>query len=403
MSWGAIDLAPYLDGSAPGDEPALLDRDDGRCLLYRGKLHSLAGEPECGKSWLALYACVERLSAGERVVYVDFEDGPATLASRLLALGCDPQAVADRFAYVRPDEPLQAGQLAGLLTPAPALVVLDGLTELLAIHGLDLNSNSEVAELLALVPRPCCASGAAVLMLDHVVKRKDDRGRWAIGAQHKLAGVDLAYALNVSEPAGRGREGQMHLVVSKDRPGHVRGFAAHGKQAATMILRSTGERVEIELRAPGAAASAWRPTGIMERVSRTLEADSPRSTRALRAAVSGRNEHVDLAAERLVAEGFACSQTDAGARLYSSVQPFRETDDEDRAPHGPTCAPGAPSPAPRPALRAGRRGALGGTPGARAPRSENGAGLPESDPVADAAQEQALEHALGLAVWEQES
>jgi hypothetical protein len=47
-----------------------------------------------------------------------------------------------------------------------------------------------VASWLELLPRWAARLGAAVLVLDHVVKNVETRGRWATGSQHKLAGLD---------------------------------------------------------------------------------------------------------------------------------------------------------------------------------------------------------------------
>jgi KaiC/GvpD/RAD55 family RecA-like ATPase len=156
-----------------GRPPSILEREDGTCLLYRGKLHSLYGEPEAGKGWVALKAATDQLAAGEHVVYIDFEDDAETAVERLRALGAKPKAIRDRIRYLRSDEPLsEAGKadLEAALEPAPSLVVLDGMTEALALEGLDLNSNADVAQWIVGLPR-CIAveSAAAVLIIDHVV------------------------------------------------------------------------------------------------------------------------------------------------------------------------------------------------------------------------------------------
>ena len=49
--------------------------------------------------------------------------------------------------------------------------------------------------------RPIAAAGAAVVLIDHVAKDKEKRGRYAIGAQHKLAGVAVAYGIEVLRAA----------------------------------------------------------------------------------------------------------------------------------------------------------------------------------------------------------
>jgi hypothetical protein len=66
-----------------------------------------------------------------------------------------------------------------------------------------------------------------VVCLDHVIKNRETGGRYALGAQHKLAGVTGAtYVFSVIRPLARAKsepvEGIVSLTVTKDRPGYVR-------------------------------------------------------------------------------------------------------------------------------------------------------------------------------------
>jgi hypothetical protein len=188
-SWAPVELGPVLDGTQPDPPPAILTRTDGRALLYAGRVHALFGEPEACKGWIALTATAEALDGGARVLYVDFEDTAASVTSRIMALGAATDVIRERFVYVRPDEPLEKAGRADLEAAAEGavLAVLDGITEALTLHGLDLASNGDVAAWLDLLPRPLARTGAAVLTIDHVVKDRENRGRYAIGAQHKAA------------------------------------------------------------------------------------------------------------------------------------------------------------------------------------------------------------------------
>jgi hypothetical protein len=70
----------------------------------------------------------------------------------------------------------------------------------------------------------------------------------------------------------------------------------------------------------------FRPTDIMERVSKLLEAASdPLNTTAIRNAVVARSEYVGTAIQRLVEEECVKTTPGPGKRLlYSSVKPFRK-------------------------------------------------------------------------------
>ena len=108
--WAAAEAFTGL----PEALPAILTRDDGAPLVYTGKTSWIYGEPGRGKSWAAL---IVALRADCRVLYLDFEDQPQTLAARARLLAGDSVIAhlqdADWFRYVAgydirnddPDEP----------------------------------------------------------------------------------------------------------------------------------------------------------------------------------------------------------------------------------------------------------------------------------------------------------
>ncbi len=332
-TWAPVDLGAVIRDGCLDEPPAFLNRSDGPRLLYGGKSHVISGEPESCKGWLAVYASAERLASHEHVLYVDFEDTAATIVARLIALGVDEQAIIERFHYIQPAEPLGDASWSDLklaLAPGPTLAVIDGVTEALALHGLELRDNTDVAKWLALLPRRLTAGGTTVMQIDHVGRDREARDRNPIGAQHKLAGIDVHYALEVIEPFGRGLEGQVKITVPKDRYGHVREHAEEGRRIADMRLSSLEDgRVEIELIPPEArTGDSFRPTALMERVSRAIEDAPGLSKNAVRRSVSGKSDYKDLALERLIAEGNVEVQRDGQARHHHSLRPFRQEDEE---------------------------------------------------------------------------
>jgi hypothetical protein len=330
---GAVTAA--LTGDVVDLEPTVLVRSDGTCLLYAGKIHTFAGEPESGKTWLLLHACAEQIDAGRHAFYLDFEDDLTSVIARLVALGVDGQRIVDQFHYMRPTEPLGRADwaiYAGLLaTYQPTVVVIDGLTEALTLHGLEVNSNRDNAAFFALLPRPIAHLGPAVGIIDHVAKDSDQRGRWSIGAQHKLAGVDgAAYGLEVIKPIVRGREGLVKVTVRKDRPGHVRRASA-GKVVAELRTHSVGAVMEIELAAGdhggGDSDTPFRPTVLMESVSRWLELNPDSPKKSIKTSVRGRPQYVAGALDILIAEGnIAVTAGPRGALLCRVVNPYRNDD-----------------------------------------------------------------------------
>lgn len=335
-TWAPVDLAPILAGEQVDDPPTILARTDGTRLFYRGRLHNVQGEPEACKGWLILAAAAELLEVGEAVVYLDFEDDAASVVGRLRSLGIEPDRIANSFRYVRPDEPLGAeggpGQthLRAALASQPSLVVIDGVTEAMTLHGLELADNSDVARWLTLLPRPLTTTGAAVVQVDHVIKEREGRKRYAIGAQHKLAGVHAAYALDVVEPFGRGRNGLVKVTVTKDRPGFVRQHADGEQRIALMRLASIADTgaVTVTLDPPDSTddAGRFRPTVLMGRISRAVEEQPGLTAREIRA-LRGKSDALEHACRLLVAESYLRVERDGAAHRHYSVRPYSEDGD----------------------------------------------------------------------------
>lgn len=333
-TWAPVDLSEILAGTYTQPTPTMLERTDGRALLYPGRIHALNAEPEAGKSWLALKAADERLMCGDTVLYVDFEDSAPSIVSRLRSLGASTDTIAAGFIYLRPDESLTAeaeADFESALARNPSLVVFDGLTEAYVQLGLNPEFNPDVAKWMALLPRRALrrCPEAAVLLVDHVVKNIETRGRWAIGGQHKLAGVDVAFSVAVVEPFGRGQTGTAHIKIEKDRPGGIREFASSGDFVAHVVATSspTGD-MGIRLEPPQAQTGPIRPKALMQRVSIVVEKTPGLSKKGLRSAVSAKGEDVDYALELLLLNGYIEFDVGArGAHLHRSTKPYREKDD----------------------------------------------------------------------------
>jgi hypothetical protein len=332
-SWEPVDLTPILSGDYTVPAPTICRRTDGHGLIYPGHIHSFAGEPESLKSWLVQCACAEQVSDGRHVVYLDFEDQAAGVVPRLQALRVPDELIAARFHYAHPESPLEGHtrHLDRILADGCALLVIDGMTEAMALHGLDPQDNGDTATFMRLLPRRATAAGAAVVIIDHVTKDRETRGRWAIGAQHKLAALDgAAYQIDVVHPFGKGRRGLATITVAKDRPGGVRAVAAGGKYFGQLELDSKPDgAVAWHLHPPRGDDEVFRPTALMERISRAVEmAIMPLSQQAILGAVKGDDKAKRLAIEMLVGEGYiAIDNGPRNARLHRSAKPYRSDDD----------------------------------------------------------------------------
>lgn len=288
-SWAPIDLTPILNGTWQRPHPTLLTRTDGPALLYPGKIHTVFGESESGKSWVAQHASARTLTNGGTVTYIDFESDALDIIDRLTNLGATPDILGSgRFAYIQPDaSPLLFNEqtaFAELLATPRDLVILDGVTEALGIHGKSSLDNDEITAWMRQVPRAIAkTTGAAVILIDHVVKSTLDRGRFPIGGQAKMAAIDgAAYLIEPTSALGAGLAGELTIRVAKDRPGAVRAHAGDWRktdrtqEAARFTLDSTSDTLVAELQPPLGGALADRPdtpkkpTFVMEKISRIL-------------------------------------------------------------------------------------------------------------------------------------
>jgi hypothetical protein len=341
-SWAPLELGPIVAGIQAGDivgpVPHLMARSDGVSLLYPGEVHSLAGEPESGKGWAALHTAKVSIQLDDDVLYLDFEDAPASIVTRLLALGADPEAILAHFVYVRPVDPFNTETFHALTESRRyALAIIDGVSEAYALLDLDPYSNVDAARFLSVVARPLAETGAAVLLIDHVVKSKETRGRYAIGAQHKLAGIAAAYSTDVIKNPSRTDDGLIKIKVEKDRHGHVRGHAQAGVIALLRVAPiDGGAAVTVTLDPPTVSFTQegdWRPTNIMEKVSKVVEAEPGIGVKAIRRAIDSKAPHVDQAVKVLLAERYLEQRIDGQAKRHTSLREYREVDDEPTPPN----------------------------------------------------------------------
>ena len=363
-SWAPVDLTEVLTGGTSGVTPTMFRRTDGVCLLYPGMTHSFHGESESGKSMIIQAECVRLLGEGQDVLYLDFESDKQSVVDRLLHLGADAQAVFDHFRYVRPEvsptsTDTERAAWEAILGREYALAVIDGVTEALTVFGKDSMSNDDIASWSRVVPRRIAErTGAAVVLIDHVVKNKTQQGRNPIGAQAKLAALTgAAYTVELLPPLGEGMRGAVGLRIAKDRPGQVRNMCGafrkgdRTQQAARVVIDSTSNQTTVtvepwDANTPQESATVgFRPTVLMQRVSRVMEAAvEPMTKTASVTEAGGKKTTVMLAFDLLVQEGHLAAQGQRhGHPLYVSAKPYSEAADLLPRHH--------PGGEPRPALR----------------------------------------------------
>lgn len=347
--WEPIDVCAILDGILDGtlerEAPELLSRgEDAGGLFYRGRVNGVHGESGSGKSWTALLAAAQELAKGERVVYVDYEDGPAGIVQRLVDLGTEPRALREHLSYINPDGPLDErawAQVQDLVErQRPSLVVIDSTGEALAADGTAPNDDDEVARWFQRVPRRIAKLGPAVLVLDHSPKATDVSSKlFPIGSHRKRAAVDGAqYLQEAGQAFSREEAGWARLLCAKDRHGTY----ARAEHVASLHVTPHASGVHIEIAAPPKVTPVDKRADLMERISETLETMAvPLSARGIREHVKGNASEIAAATKELLARGFIDVRQVGQSFQHRHVKRFSQHGTTVTFPLGSEPVPGA--------------------------------------------------------------
>lgn len=295
----------------------------GKYLLYRGAINEIHAEPGTGKTNVALAIAADVIHSGGRVLFIDPEDTAAGIISRLLSFGCDPQAAAEHFHYIQNPDPREFQELiAWGQRIKPDLVLLDGLAEAMAAEGLDENVPADFLQYCRTRLRPFSDAGSAVLVSDHVVKSAENRGLYSRGTGAKLGRYNGAvYLCELGKPYTPTTAGSVNLRLAKDRNG---GVGAKGDRICTLHFEPQENGTTTTRFSTAEAAEMWRPSGIMQKISRHLQAYPDATKTDIRAL--GKHGYVDQALTILAAEEFIeVIPGPRGSRMtFKLLKPFED-------------------------------------------------------------------------------
>lgn len=253
------DIGALLDGTLPdAPEPEVLACNDGTSLFYAGQVNLLFGDPESGKTWVALAAAAEVLRTGGQAAVVDLDhNGPAATVARLLDLGAHEEALRtpSRFRYTEPEDGHHAlAVVADLAHWRPRVVVVDSLGEVLPLFGASSNSPDDFTRVHTLVLKPLAMSGAAVVVIDHLAKGSESRAMGSTGTAAKKRAVGgVSLRVTVADQFTPGHGGAAHITIAKDRHGGLRAHRPTGDReplAATFRLYPPEHHKRFDVIAP---------------------------------------------------------------------------------------------------------------------------------------------------------
>jgi hypothetical protein len=326
--WEPIDLAAVLTDGYQPPKPELLTRNDGRGLLYMGRINGLFGESGGGKSFISQKAVADCIQHHANVIVIDLEDHVGSYIARLIAMGCTRQQIQGHLTYISPELALGTHAIAQLVDLCqqlqPTLIVIDSTGEALSIQGVKPNEDDEVARWYRMLPRALANLGPAVLTLDHVPKSDDAPKNYAIGSQRKRAAIDGAlYRVEVGVAPVKGKTGRLRLVCAKDRAGNWQ----HGTTVAEVTIADTATGTQVELSEP---SDPNRPTTLMSRVANFLAETCPgaeSTRRQIGQNVSGKRDYVTKAIDVLISEGYVTEKERLGRGGGTTITLLKPFDD----------------------------------------------------------------------------
>lgn len=308
--WLQLDLSDP-DYAVPPEPPSILG------IIYTGRRHVISGPPESVKTLFAYILALTAIRDDVPVALIDFEMGP-TAARRLLDdLGATNDELQAIY-YVNPETKPERG-LERIIHHGCELVIIDASIGAYDASGLDDNARKDVQAFASAWIDPLWKNGVASLMIDHVTKNVDTRGKFTIGSERKLGATDVHLGLEPLKTLTRGGTGLVKLHVHKDRPGFLpRPYAAildltsnHDTHQISWVFKDAGNSDPDQ---------PWRPTILMGRISAYLEQQpEPVSSNNVLTNVKGNQNKKQEAIEHLIALEYVTEEHgERGARMLKS-------------------------------------------------------------------------------------
>ena len=354
--WPTVNLAdPQY--AIPPDPPAIAG------LLYEGKRHVCSGPQESAKTLIAYHLLLLALRTGVPVAIVDLEMGPVATRRMLHDLGATPAELA-LVHYTEPNGPPTSTDIETLVQAGVRYVLIDAAAGAFDLTGLDDNSRKDAEKWARAWVDPLFKLGISTIVLDHVTKNSETRGKYAIGSERKTGGADVHLGFEALKTLTRGGTGLVKVSAHKDR-------GAYMQRPVVAMIDLTSDpdthQVTIDIRPPeptmAAEDGAFRHTIYMERVSKVLEANNgePMSKNQIETADGGNRDHIRTAIAELVQDGYAATQDGPRNSILIHLKRQFRKDEYDLAHTSPPPRPGevvhdlAPTSPPTP-YKGGRKG-----------------------------------------------
>ena len=176
-----------------GVKPAKVFQDG---VLLEGMRHTVFADNQQGKTWFALWLCVQAIERGETVVYLDQENGAETIAERLHKLGITNPDAFNHYPWLPMDtSPHTQKDYAGMLDAVqPDLLVFDSWAGFLSLCDLKEDVNADCERWSTLFLNPAMQRRITSVVLDHVGHGNRNRAR---GGKRKGDLFDVSWKLSL--------------------------------------------------------------------------------------------------------------------------------------------------------------------------------------------------------------
>lgn len=341
LSKAAPGFAPppgqWLDGSPmdpAAEAPEPLPAVPGFPFLHRGAGVVIVGPTGGGRSSLVQACAYDAAGAGVRVAYLgsevtegEFNARAADLAGRRGdAIGDELRQKLARVRYLNLASVIAHAwdypdQWTEQISTRYDVLIGDPLSAVASALDLDFDkSNADFVRFYDRLVQPLVAAGLAVVLLENIGHALEARSR-AKGASAKQDRADLTFSCKLrAQPVG--------LVITAHK---IRTVRAPFHRGDSWTFDRETQRIERHDGTEQDGESTWRPTVLMERVSKAVEA-SPGITRtAIRNTVQGKAQHLGTALDLLIAEGYVEHGNDG----HTSRRPFPDPDGERVPPRSP--------------------------------------------------------------------
>lgn len=208
-----------IDAIAQHSPGTMLLRNDGVGLLYdRGVAHFI-GDKSVGKSWVCTHLAIERMHAGEDVVWFDYETDEQQVAERFVQAGASLNMILNQLHYFNmKGEPI-AGAVSTVaqLDPVPSCLIVDSVDASMAASGSEDENSSSGYHAWRNTITPLTESMICVL-IEHTGHENAHRAR---GASAKGQQADMEFSAKVVKPFSKLEEGLVEWTCRKMRRGSV--------------------------------------------------------------------------------------------------------------------------------------------------------------------------------------